>query len=221
MTVSADVPRVRGPMRRYLGGLMALLVAIGLRWLVGPIVGDGVPFVTMFGAIAFAVWYGGRRVAALVAVLGYLACDLLFVLPHGSLDALATSAGFMSMLAYSASCALIVALGRGMQVAKRRAEQGEQELFIANRVATRRADELQALFDAAPIAVWVAHDPECSVVTANRFAARLVGNTREWAALQHAGLDDDQNVHLLQGGVPVPPASHPLRRAARGENVSG
>ncbi len=197
-----------------------MIVAVSARWLIAPVVGDGIPFATMFGATAFAVWYGGRRVASLVAIAGYLACDLLFIRPHGSLAALATGAGFVSFLAYIASCVVIIALGRGMQVAKRRAEMGEQELFTANRIATRRADELQALFDAAPIAVWVAHDPDCQMVTGNRFAAGLIGNTREWAALQDARLDAEPGMYLRQRGDVVSPARHPLQRAAHGESVS-
>ena len=38
-----------------------------MRWLLDPWMGDFLPFVTVYGAVAFAVWYGGY-VPALVAV---------------------------------------------------------------------------------------------------------------------------------------------------------
>jgi signal transduction histidine kinase/ActR/RegA family two-component response regulator/PAS domain-containing protein len=50
-----------------------------------------------------------------------------------------------------------------------------ESLRRAERRADERARELQALFDTAPIAIWVAHDPACQRVTGNRFADELVG----------------------------------------------
>ena len=43
------------------------------------------PLVTLFGAVAVAVWAGGWRHAALVALLGYVACNYLFIAPRGVL----------------------------------------------------------------------------------------------------------------------------------------
>lgn len=212
--------RSRGSVRRYGVSALATAVAVGARMLADPLVGDEVPFATMFGATAFAVWYGGRRAAALTAITGYIALDFLVVPPRGTLSALTTLPGFIGAVAYTISCCIIVALGRGMQVAKRRAAQGEQELLTANRVATRRADELQALFDAAPIAIWVAHDPECRVVTANRFATELAGRTREWA-VPPVTPADTAGFALLRHDARVAPSEHPLQRAARGESIGG
>ncbi len=41
-----------------------------------------------------------------------------------------------------------------------------------------RAAEAQALSDAAPVAVWLAHDPECRRITGNAYADRLMASPR-------------------------------------------
>ena len=55
-----------------------------LRWLLDPVMGDALPLVTLFGAVAAAVWVGGRGPAVGVALLGYLACEYLFIEPRGT-----------------------------------------------------------------------------------------------------------------------------------------
>lgn len=37
----------------------------------------------------------------------------------------------------------------------------------------RLAGELQAVLDAAPVAIWIAHDPQCETITGNRMADQL------------------------------------------------
>ena len=75
---------------------MALAAAVLLRWLLDPLMGDALPLVTLFGAVAVAVWVGGYRPAIVVAILGYVACAYLFIHPRGhlGLDRAATSSGW-------------------------------------------------------------------------------------------------------------------------------
>ena len=56
--------------------MAALAAAVALRWLLDPLLGDTLPLVTVFGAVAIAVWVGGWRHALLVAVAGYVAVAL-------------------------------------------------------------------------------------------------------------------------------------------------
>jgi PAS domain S-box-containing protein len=82
----------------------------------------------------------------------------------------------------------------------------------------RRVEELQTIMDVAPVALFTAHDPECSVVTLNR-----TGN----AMLE---LDPGSNSESAPGGrtppypffrngVEVPVDELPLQAAARGVEV--
>ena len=63
--------------------MAALVAAVALRLLLDPVMGDRLPLVTLFGAVAAAVWIGGYRPAVVVASLGYVACDFLFIPPRG------------------------------------------------------------------------------------------------------------------------------------------
>jgi hypothetical protein len=59
----------------YGGAVIATALAVLVRSLLDPVVGDYLPLATLYGAVAFAVWLGGYRTALLSVVLGYFACD--------------------------------------------------------------------------------------------------------------------------------------------------
>ena len=63
--------------------LASIAAAVALRLLLDPILGSNVALITLYGAVAVTVWFGGFRYAALAALLGYLACDYLFMAPRG------------------------------------------------------------------------------------------------------------------------------------------
>src|SRR6266542_1871997 len=100
----------------------ALAAAVLLRWLLDPLLGDHLPMVTLFGAAAVAVWFGGYRPALLVVVLGYLACDYLFIEPRGVLG-FTNLRNLVGLLAYLVTCSIIIGFGEAMRVARRRFEE--------------------------------------------------------------------------------------------------
>ena len=79
----------------------------------------------------------------------------------------------------------------------------------------RRAEELEKLMDVAPVAVFVAHDPECRQITGNRAASGMV------EASQGANLSATLGGHaaafwrFLRDGVEVPREELPMQVAAR------
>jgi PAS domain S-box-containing protein len=104
---------------------VALAAAVLMRWLLDPLMGDALPLVTVFGAIAAAVWLGGYRPALAVVILGYLACDYLFIPPRGRLG-LDEPGKVVGLVAYLLTCTLIIGFGEAMRVAQvRAAERGE------------------------------------------------------------------------------------------------
>ena len=110
---------------RYAIAIGALAAAVLLRWLLDPAIGDTLPLVTLFGAVAVAVWIGGYGPAALVAILGYLACDYLFIEPRGEFS-FTRIRNVVGLIAYLFTCFLIVGIGEMMRFARRRAsERGE------------------------------------------------------------------------------------------------
>jgi PAS domain S-box-containing protein len=109
----------------------AAVAAVVVRWLLDPMIGDLFPFITLFGAVAGAVWFGGYRPAILTAVLGYAACQVIFVPPRGVLGL--TEVNLVGLAAYAVTCALIIGFGQAAVVAKRRIVEGSELLRVTLR----------------------------------------------------------------------------------------
>ena len=76
---------MRNPLLTYLVAIVVAILAVLLRWLLNPLMGDTLPLVTVFGAVALTVWVGGYRPAILTCILGYLGCAYLVIEPRGEL----------------------------------------------------------------------------------------------------------------------------------------
>lgn len=109
--------------------LAVTAIAVWVRWLIDPWLGGNLALVTLFAAVPLAFWLGGVWAALFAVVVGYLACDYLFIGPPGGfgLDQPADRVGF---LAYLVSCSAIVGFGQAMRVAKRRATEGRELLRV-------------------------------------------------------------------------------------------
>src|ERR1051326_2563710 len=114
---TADVPR----WFHYLFALLGATIALFIRWLLDPVLGDEIPFIPLCVAVAAVVWLGGWRPAVLTIVAGIFAGDFLFIAPRGT-------PGFNNAMAWiyaGASfvlCALIAWLVESARRAKRHAE---------------------------------------------------------------------------------------------------
>jgi len=51
----------------------------------------------------------------------------------------------------------------------------EQALMTSEAIARARAEELTAIMETTPAAIWIAHDPQCHTMTANKTAYDLMG----------------------------------------------
>lgn len=90
------------------------------------------------------------------------------------------------------------------------------------RLVERRGAELDAVMEAVPVAVWLAHDPEAQQITRSRRAAEML-HFEPRAAEAVTALDGEwpEHTRVLRGDEVVPAEDMPLRRAARGETVQG
>lgn len=118
---------VRRTLAVYAASLLAAFLAVVIRGLLDPFLGERLPLVTLFGAVALAVFLGGYGPALLVTALGYLACDYQFIAPRGSIGS-TYAPNVHELIAFLATCAVIIALGEGMRAARSRAGRGEKLL---------------------------------------------------------------------------------------------
>jgi PAS domain S-box-containing protein len=111
---------MRNPVASHGIALAALAAALAVRWLLDPVMGDTLPLVTLFGAVAAAVWLGGYQVASIVALLGYFACAYLFIEPRGELG-LNLVPNQVGLIAFLFTCALIIGFGEYARAERRKA----------------------------------------------------------------------------------------------------
>ena len=121
--------RVRNAPAAYALAIAVLVAAVLLRYLLDPWMGDTLPHVTLFGAVAAAVWVGGHRPAIIIALLGYIACTYLFIQPRGRLG-LDNSTTIIGLLAYVFTCSLIIAIGEAARRAEIRASEQRELLGV-------------------------------------------------------------------------------------------
>lgn len=121
--------QVSTSLKSYALGFAAVVLAVLLRWLLDPILGDAFPLVTLFGAVAAAVWLGGYRLAIPVTFAGYIACHYLFIPPRGAF-APDDSANLVGLAAYLFTCSLIIGFGEAARSAHRRAIERREVLRV-------------------------------------------------------------------------------------------
>ena len=183
----------------YALGFLALVLAVLLRWALDPLMGDALPLVTLFGAVAAGVWLGGYRLAIPIALLGYLACHYLFIPPRGHFN-LTNTANVVGLIAYLFTSSLIIVVGEVARVAESRARQRMLERNKANRL-------LAAIVESSDDAI-ISKSLEGVIQTWNAAAERLFGFTAEEAVGRHISIvippdriaEEDQIIASLKAG---------------------
>ena len=109
------------------------------------------------------------------------------------------------------SAELFILSSLDMTKATRARHQSEESAEIAR----RHSEELAALMDAVPSAVWIAHDPQCGVITGNKAAARLYesGEDENVSAGTSAGKELNRARQFFKNGVELRPENLPMQLA--------
>ncbi|HSE30740.1 MAG TPA: PAS domain S-box protein [Pyrinomonadaceae bacterium] len=198
--MQTETAALTGALRTYGLGFVTLVVAVVLRWLLDPLMGDTLPLVTLFGAVAAAVWLGGYRLAIPVALIGYGACHYLFIEPRGHFD-LSSFANFVGLVAYLFTSSLVIVIGE----AGRRAQIRIAESREAFRVT------LRSIGDGV-----VTTDNEGRITYINEVAESLTG----WSHNDALSQPLERVFHIINE-VTRQPVENPATRALREGVVVG
>ncbi len=110
----------------------------------------------------------------------------------------------------TSTIALILSRHRSLETTAASREQ----IATLNAQLSSRVHELQTLLNVIPIGVFVAHDPECKVITANRAGDALLA-VPEGSNVSKSAPALDLPFRVLRNGEDVPPDDLPLQRSAR------
>ena len=187
-------------LKTYALGFLAVVIAVLVRWVLDPVMGDTLPLVTLFGAVAASVWLGGYRVAIPVTLIGYLACHYLFIPPRGQLE-LTRAVDLVGLIAYLFTCSLIIVFGEAARIAHARAHQ-RQEVFRVT---------LRSIGDAV-----ITTNNEALITYINGVAESVTG----WSYEDALGQPLDR-VFRIVNEVTRQPVENPAQRALRQGVVVG
>ena len=191
---------MRSSLKTYGLGFAALAAAVLLRWLLDPLMGDALPLVTLFGAVAAAVWLGGYRLAIPVALLGYIACHFLFIPPRGHFD-FTRAADVVGVVAYLFTCSIIILFGEVARVAQLRVHE-RTEVFRVT---------LRSIGDAV-----ITTDIEGRITSINGVGESLTG----WSHADALGQPLNRVFHIVNEATRQP-VENPALRALRQGVVVG
>ena len=190
---------MRGRVTAYGWAIALLAAALALRWLLDPLMGGSLPLVTLFGAVAGAVWLGGYQPAIVAAIAGYFACNYLFIHPRRTL---AFDLGdVVGLLAYLFTCSIIIVLGEVARGSRIRISR-ERELLQVT---------LRSIGDAV-----ITTDLEGRITDLNKVAESLTG----WTQNDALGRPIDEVFRIVNEATREP-AESPAKRALREGVVVG
>jgi len=141
---------VRRQILRYGLGIVAAVIALALRKLLEPLLGNENPYHTAWAAVVFAAWYCGIGPAVVTVVITLLGVDYWFLPPYGSFSVYNKQELFGAM-GFLILCAAIIALTestRGLMVKRQLVEdelrKAHEELEIRVRERTASLAEKTA-----------------------------------------------------------------------------
>lgn len=109
------------------------------------------------------------------------------------------------------------ALSEAVEIRARK--KAEEELRKAHRElelqAEKRTAELHAVLDAAPIAIWIAHDPKCQQITGNTYANDIIMRTPHGSNVSRSAAPGEAAVSykVFRDGVELSPEELPAQVA--------
>ena len=198
--------RVPTAVTAYVVALAATAGALLLRYWLDPLLASRRPYLTLFGAVAVAVWHGRWRAAVLAAVVGFLATNYFFVEPR---EDLTISLLLVDSAGYLLSAGLIILFGEAMHRPRDRAEHAAEERAASEASERQQKEELRVTFESIGDAV-ITTTPDARVTFLNGIAESLTG----WTVSEALGQPLEVVFHIVNEQTRTP-VENPAARAAR------
>ena len=95
-------------------------------------------------------------------------------------------------------------------------KKAEDALKESMEKARQHAEEIETLMDIVPAAIWVAHDPECRVITGNQSGSQFYSSGEDTAVSSGptTGNEDENTRHFFRNGIELRPEELPIQEAA-------
>ena len=95
---------------RYIVAVSAAILAVAARWALAPLLGDYLPYVTLFPAVAFGAWFCGVGPSILLTLLGIVGARYFVIFPRYSLNVPDTPQT-VGLLVFLGGTAVIIGIG--------------------------------------------------------------------------------------------------------------
>jgi PAS domain S-box-containing protein len=152
---------------RYAVAVAITALALLLRWLLDPLLGDEAPYITVFAALVYVSTFVGLGPTVLSFVIGLLGVTYWFASPRGSFAVWATRQHLWATAVYVVVSALIMTVGETARRGRLRVADSEQRLATV-------AEELRHFLAAVPIGLTRC-SRELRYVSVNPAYAQIAG----------------------------------------------
>ncbi len=125
-TGGSEVPAGPGFVAAHGAAVALVLTATLVRWLLSPILGEQLPFLGYYPAVAMAAWYGGFAPGAVATALAAVAASV--PLSASGPPAIAGDAYVVALIVFVLMCLLICMLSEQLHQARREARAAAQTM---------------------------------------------------------------------------------------------
>jgi signal transduction histidine kinase len=129
---------------RYGLAVLAAIVALWLRRLLSPLLGETNPYHTLWPAVVFSAWYCGLGPSIVTTLIGVTGVWYWFLPPYNSLKLVDPRPQISGMLGFLIFSALIIALGEGNRRSLAKTKWAEEQLRRAHDELDRKVQERTA-----------------------------------------------------------------------------
>jgi signal transduction histidine kinase len=141
---TSEVGNVSDAVRRYGLATLAAIVALWLRQLLSPLLGEGNPYHTLWPAVVFSAWYCGLGPSLLTTSIGLAGVWYWFLPPHNSFTLQDPKAQISGMVGFLLFSAMIIALGEANRRSVARNKWADDQLRIAHEELEQKVRERTA-----------------------------------------------------------------------------